>query len=69
MTARNIIKVSNSLDPDQAQYYVGPNQGPNYLQMLSVEKTLARVKKSCQKILGYLKKKKSAYMILRAPLP
>ena len=55
MTARNIIKVSNSLDPDEAQYFVGPNLGQNCLQMLSVEKTLARVKRSCQKFLGYLK--------------
>ena len=45
---RNIIKVSNSLDPNSL--------GPNCLQMLSVEKTLARVKRSCKKFLGYLKK-------------
>ena len=38
---RNIINVSNSLDPNS---FV-----PNCLQMLSVEKTLARVKRSCQK--------------------
>ena len=57
---RNIIKVSNSLDPNSF--------APNCLQMLSVEKTLARVKRSCQKFLGYLKKK-SAHMILSAPLP
>ena len=31
------------------------------LQMLSVEKTLARVNRSCQKFLGYLKKKISTY--------
>ena len=55
MTVGNIIKVSNSSDPDEAQYFVGPNLGPNCLQMLSVEKTLARVKRSCQKLLGYLK--------------
>ena len=56
-----ILKESNSLDPDQAQYFVGPNLCPNCLQMLSVEKTLARVKRSCQKFLGYLKKKISTY--------
>ena len=50
---RNIIKVSNSLDPN--------GLGPNCLQMLSVEKTLARVKRSCQKSLGYLKQKISTY--------
>ena len=57
---RNIIKVSNSLDPNSL--------GPNCLQMLSVEKTRARVKRSSQKNLSYLKKK-SAHMILSAPLP
>ena len=31
----NIIKVSNSLDPDQAQPFVGPDLGPNCLQRLS----------------------------------
>ena len=55
-----ISSVSNSLDPNSF--------GPNCLQMLSIEKTLARVKRSCQKFLGYLKKK-SAHMILSAPLP
>ena len=29
---RNTIRVSNSLDPDQARRYVGPDLGPNYLQ-------------------------------------
>ena len=29
---RNIIRVSNSLDPDQARYFVGPDLGPNCLQ-------------------------------------
>ena len=36
---RNIIRVSNSLDPDQAQLYVGPDLGPNCLQRLSVDDT------------------------------
>ena len=31
--------MSNSLDPDQDQYFVGPNLGQISLQMLSVEKT------------------------------
>ena len=30
-------KVSNSLDPDQARYNVGPDLDPNILQMLSAE--------------------------------
>ena len=29
---RSIIRVSNSLDPDQAGQFVGPNLGPNCLQ-------------------------------------
>ena len=31
---RNIIKVTNILDPDQAQHFVGPGLGPNCLQRL-----------------------------------
>ena len=27
--------MSNSLDPDQAQHFVGPDLGPNCLQILS----------------------------------
>ena len=65
---RNIIKVSNSFDPDQAKYFVGPKLGPNCLQMISVEKPQARVKRSCQKFMCYLKTK-SAHMALGAPLP
>ena len=34
---RNIIRVSNSLDPDQAQHFVGSDLGPNCLQRLSAE--------------------------------
>ena len=33
----NTIRVSNSLDPDQAQHFVGPNLGPNCLQRLSAD--------------------------------
>ena len=38
---RNIIRVSNSLDPDQDRHPVGPELGPNCLQRLSVELLLA----------------------------
>ena len=31
------IRVSNSLDPDQARHYVGPDLPPNCLQKLSVD--------------------------------
>ena len=31
----NTIRVSNSLDPDQARHFVGPDLGPKCLQMLS----------------------------------
>ena len=33
------IKVSNSLDPYQARHFVGPDQGPYYLQKLSANNT------------------------------
>ena len=36
---RNTIRVSNSLDPDQARHSVGPDLGPNCLQKLSAEDT------------------------------
>ena len=35
----NTIGVSNSLDLDQAQHFVGPDLGPNCLQRLSAEDT------------------------------
>ena len=31
-----MIKVSNSLNPGQAQYFIRPDLGPNCLQKLSV---------------------------------
>ena len=31
---KNTISVSNSLDPDQAQHFVGPDLDQNCLQML-----------------------------------
>ena len=34
---RNTIRVSNSLDPDQAQHFVRPDLGPNCLQRLSAD--------------------------------
>ena len=36
---RNIIRVANSLDPDQARHTVGPDLGPSYLQSLSADDT------------------------------
>ena len=36
---KNNIRVSNSLDPDQAQHFVRPNLGPNCLQNLSSDNT------------------------------
>ena len=36
---RNTIRVSNGLDPDQAQHFVGPDLGPNCLQRLSADDT------------------------------
>ena len=31
------FRVSNSLDPDQDQHFVGPDLGPNCLQRLSAD--------------------------------
>ena len=39
---RNTIRVSNSLDPDQAQCNVGPDLGPNCLQRSSANKKICR---------------------------
>ena len=36
------MRVSNGLDPDQDRHSVGPELGPNCLQRLSAETTLAR---------------------------
>ena len=36
---RNTVRVSNSLDPDQARRFVGPDLVPNYLQRLSADNT------------------------------
>ena len=37
--SEDTIRVSNSLDPDQAQHFVGPDLGPNCLQKLSADDT------------------------------
>ena len=42
---RNTIRVSYSLDPDQAPHFVGPDLSPNCLQRLSADNTsIHRVK-------------------------
>ena len=33
----NAIRVSNSLDPDQARHFVGPDLGPTCLQSISAD--------------------------------
>ena len=38
-SSRNTLRMSNSLDRDQAQHFVGPDLGPNCLQMLSADGT------------------------------
>ena len=40
----NTNRVSNSLDPDQAQQSVGPDLGPNCLQILSADNKSQRGK-------------------------
>ena len=42
-SCRSTVRVSNSLDPDQVQHFVGPNLGPNCLQRLSADDTRQRV--------------------------
>ena len=37
---RNVIRVSNSLDPDQARHYVGPGLVPDCLQRLYQQTTV-----------------------------
>ena len=37
---RNTIIMSNSLDPDEARHFVGPDLGPNCCQKLSADNTL-----------------------------
>ena len=44
---RIVIRVSNSLDPDQTQHFVGPDLVPNCLQKLS-ETTLGGKELTCQ---------------------
>ena len=34
--------MSNSLEPDQARHFVGPDLGPNFLQRLSADDTSRR---------------------------
>ena len=36
---KNTIRVSKSLDPDQARHFVRPDMGPNCLQRLSADGT------------------------------
>ena len=36
---RITIRVANSLDPDQARHFVGPDLDPNCLQRLSADDT------------------------------
>ena len=40
---RNTIRVSNSLDPDQARRFVGPDLDPNCLQRLSADDTSRQI--------------------------
>ena len=36
---KNTIRVSSSLDPDQARHFVGPDLVPNLVQRLSADDT------------------------------
>ena len=39
----NTIREANSLDPDQARHFVGPELGPNYLQRLTADDTSRQI--------------------------
>ena len=53
-TFRNTIRVSNSLDTDQAQRFVGPDLGPNCLQRLSTDDKIRHWRKKVNEILNQL---------------
>ena len=38
--------MSNSLDPDQARHFVGPDLGPSRLQRLSADNTYRQIAKT-----------------------
>ena len=40
--SKKIIRVANSLDPDQSRHFVGPDLGPNCLHRLSVDDTIGK---------------------------
>ena len=42
------MRVSNSLDPDQAPHFVGPGLGPNCLQKSSADNTSKQRAVSCR---------------------
>ena len=41
------MRVSNSLDSDQARRFVGPDLGPNCLQILSADDTRRQIDVKC----------------------
>ena len=52
---KNTIRVSNSLDPDQARHIVGPDLGPNCLRSLSADdSSRQRGKFYAERIMFYL---------------
>ena len=48
------LRVSNSLDPDQARHYVGPDLDPNCLQRLSANEASRQKVKGISKCIGHL---------------
>ena len=50
---RNTISVSNRLDLDQARQNVGPDLGPNCLQMLSADNKTTTSRESVKKFTLY----------------
>ena len=58
ISVRNNTRVSNGLDPDQDRHSVGPDLGPNCLQMLSADdkSKYNRTEQSVQKDSDQLRK-------------
>ena len=45
--------MSNSLDPDQYQHFVGPDLGPNCLQRVSADKNVAARKERVKYVIYF----------------
>ena len=49
---QNTIRVSNSLDPDRAHHFVGPDLDVNCMQRLSIDDTSRHIVIACELSVG-----------------